>query len=224
LGRARAALDQAVAAAALARVELHPAGFARLDPRGLDGLADEVGLRLLARLLAAIGGEPLPPRHERLERLALALRPGPSSAQTLAGCRVVPEEGGGWIVCREPARAAPPVALIAGTETVWDRRFLAQLAADAPVNLRLGALGASPGRALTELARRRGLPACVRPTIPALFDQQGVFAVPHLGYNRDGARQALRGLAPAPAQSLTAAGSHLVPFGSRPISMAISSA
>ena len=34
----------------------------------------------------------------------------------------------------------------------------------------------------SDLGRR--LPPPVRPTLPALFDAEGVFAVPHLGYNR----------------------------------------
>jgi len=223
LGRTRAMVEQAVAAAAAERVTLHPAGFARLAGPFLTDLPEEVALRLLSRLLAVIGGEPLPPRLERLERLAYALAAGPVPGMTLAGCRIVADETG-WIVCREAARVAPPRELSPGSQGIWDRRFLVRVAADAPAGLRLGALGAAPGHALSEAARRRGIPACARATIPALFDQQGVFAVPHLVYNRNGAREAPCRLEPAPAQSLTAAGVRLVPIGSNPISWGMSSA
>lgn len=223
LGRARAALEREAARAAARQVGLHPAGFARLAADGFAVLSEEVALRLLARLLAVVGGEPLPPRLDRLERLAAALAATPVAGLTLAGCRIVAEPGG-WVFCREPARAAAPVALSPGAGAVWDRRFIVRLAPSAPSGLFLGALGGAPGRDLAERARRLAIPACARPTIPALRDQQGVFAVPHLGYNRRGARYAECGLEPAPAQSLTAAGLRLVPFGSNPISWGMSSA
>jgi len=224
LGRARATVERGVAVAAAGGVVLHPAGFARLAAGAFATLSDEVALRLLARLLAVVGGEALPPRHHRLERLAAALAAKEGAALTLAGCRIVPAPDGGWVFCREPARVAAPVALVPGREVAWDRRFLIRLGADAPAGLRLGALGPSPGRDLSERARGRAIPACARPTIPALFDQQGVFAVPHLVYNRTGAGEAPCRLEPAPALSLTGAGLRLVPFGSNPISWGMSSA
>lgn len=223
LGRARASLERDVARAAARLVQLHPAGFAVLAAEGLASLSEEVALRLLARLLAVVGGEPLPPRLERLERLAASLAAPASGGVTLAGCRIVAEPGG-WVICREPARVAVPVALSPGAKLVWDRRFVVSLPPSAPSGLLLGALGPSPGRDLTDRARRLAIPACARPTIPALRDQQGVCAVPHLVYNRKGARYGVCGLEPAPAQSLTAAGLRLVPFGSNPISWGMSSA
>jgi len=223
LGRARAAVEREVAKAAVRLVSLYPAGFARLAADGLADLSDEVGLRLLARLLAVVGGEPLPPRLERLERLAAGLGSGGQAGMTLAGCRIVADPGG-WVVCREPARVAAPVRLDPGTSQVWDRRFVVSLAPSAPSALWLGALGASPGRELAERARRLAIPACARPTIPAFSDQQGVFAVPHLVYNRTGAPDGACGLEPAPSQTLTAAGLRLVRFGSNPISWGTSSA
>ncbi|SEH33688.1 tRNA lysidine(34) synthetase TilS [Magnetospirillum fulvum] len=224
LGRARAMLEREVARAAVRLVELHPAGFARLAAGAFATLSDEVVLRLLARLLAVVGGEALPPRHHRLERLARALAGGGVGGLTLAGCRIVPAPDGGWVFCREPARVAAPVALVPGCEMTWDRRFLIRLATDAPAGLCLGALGASPGRNFSEIARLKHIPSCARATIPALFDQQGVFAVPHLVYNRTGAREAPCRLEPAPALCLTGAGLRLVPFGSNPISWGMSSA
>ncbi|CCG39895.1 tRNA lysidine(34) synthetase TilS [Magnetospirillum molischianum] len=223
LGRVRATLEHDVARAAARLIVPHPAGFARLAANGFSALSEEIALRVLARLLSLVGGEPLPPRHERLERLAHALAAGSMTGLTLAGCRIV-ADGRGWIVCREPARVAPPVALVPGAESLWDRRFLARIRSSAPQGLYLGALGASPGRELAQAARRHGIPACARATIPALHDQQGVFAVPHLVYNREGAQQNVCRLEPAPAQSLTVAGLRLVPFGSNPISWGMSSA
>ncbi|MFD2233179.1 tRNA lysidine(34) synthetase TilS [Phaeospirillum tilakii] len=222
LGRARAALEAAAARAAAALTRLDPAGFARLDAAGFARLPDEIALRLLARLLAAIGGEPLPPRHPALLRLADTLRGGLGAA-TLAACALT-AAGGSWTLCREAARAEPPVPLPPGGAVWWDRRFRATVAADAPPGLLLGGLGPAPGRALGEAARLLGIPAAARATIPALHDQRGVFAVPRLSYNLAGARAVLRRLEPAPALALTTVGCSLVPAVSAPISRAMSSA
>ncbi|TAN55437.1 MAG: tRNA lysidine(34) synthetase TilS, partial [Magnetospirillum sp.] len=56
LARVRDALEQAVAEAACRSVVLHPAGFARCDAAVLARLPDEIGLRLLARLVSVMGG------------------------------------------------------------------------------------------------------------------------------------------------------------------------
>jgi tRNA(Ile)-lysidine synthase len=223
LGRARAALDGDTARAAAALTRLDPAGFARLDGAGFARLPDEIALRLLARLLAVIGGEPLPPRHPALLRLADTLRAG-SGGATLAGCALTGGADFTWTLCREAARAEAPVPLPPGGAAWWDRRFRARAAADAPAGLLLGGLGPAPGRSLTEAARLLGIPATARATIPALHDQRGVFAVPRLGYNLAGARAVLRGLEPAPALALTTVGCSLVPAVSAPISRAMSSA
>jgi len=223
LGRARAALDGDSAAAAARLTRLDSAGFARLEAEGFARLPEEIALRLLARLLAVVGGEPLPPRHPALRRLAASLCAG-NGAATLAGCHLS-GDGRAWLLCREPARMAAPAPLPPGGEVWWDRRVRARVAADAPPGLRLGGLGPAPGRILTEAARRHGIPAPARPTIPALYDQRGVFAVPRLGYNLAGARAVLRGLEPAPALGLTTTvGCSLVPPVSAPISRAMSSA
>ncbi len=208
LGRVRAALEQMVAEAAARWIEPHPAGFALCRPEAFTHPPEEIGLRLLARLIMAVGGGAHTPRLERLERLYADLRAGLTGGRTLGGCRLVPAAGV-VVVCREPAKVAAPVDLVPGETVWWDGRFLVEVAPDAPKGLRLGALGQ---RSLERAAGERltKLPACVRPTLPALWDQDNVSAVPHLGYNRTLAEAALRRLDPAPAFCLTASGSRLV--------------
>ncbi|CAA7625660.1 tRNA lysidine(34) synthetase TilS [Magnetospirillum sp. UT-4] len=193
LARARATLDAAVARAVLDFVAVHPAGYAVLAAGAFGRLDDEIGLRLLARLLQAMGGDAYAPRLERLEGLHAALKGGLSGARTLGGCRLAPLDGGRVLVCREAARMAPPVALAPGQEAAWDGRFRLRLADHAPAGLRLGALGSQGWRRLRAAGFRGGgarglavLPAAVRPTLPAIHDGDAILAVPHLGYNRDG--------------------------------------
>lgn len=203
LGRARAALDQAVAEAACRWVDLDPAGYGSCRAEAFAALPDEVGLRLLSRLILTLGGGGFTPRLERLERLHGELCSGLGGARTLGGCRLVPQ-GGRVVICREPARVAPPVALVPGGRVLWDGRFLAEVAATAPTGYRLGALGRGGG------VDASAVPACARPTVPTIFDQDGVFAVPRLRYNLEAAQAMLHRLEPAPGFCLTASGPRLV--------------
>jgi tRNA(Ile)-lysidine synthase len=212
LGRARAALESAMAEAAARYVELTPAGYALCHAPAFSSLPEEIGLRLLARLILVVGGGGHGPRLERLERLYGLLRGGLAKAHTLGGCSLVPYDDG-ILVCRETARMAPPVSLNPGETLLWDGRFLVHVAEDAPSGLSLGGLGPVGWRRLCRMAagqRLLPLPSCVRPTLPALFGEDGISAVPHLGYNPRGAMAALRRLDAAPSWTLTASGPRLV--------------
>lgn len=177
LGRARAALERAVAALLARAATIHPAGFARLDLGSLRQAPEEVGLRALAAVLALVGGGGYPPRLERLERLFGELPQGLGGGRTLAGCRILPRRGG-FLVCRELSAVAPPIAATPGAMTAWDRRFQLNLPATAPPGLTLGALGGAPVEA------QAPLPAAARGSLPALHDRRSVVAVPALGYVR----------------------------------------
>lgn len=213
LGRARAALEDMVAEAAARWVEVHPAGYALLDPAAFRAAAEEVGLRLLARLVQNVGGGAYPPREERLEALHGRLCGGLDAAVTLGGCRLDVWQGR-LLVCREAGRMAPPLPLIPDAEQVWDGRFRVKVADSAPSGLVLGALGATGWNRVARLVRPRRLPsmpAPMRATLPAVYDQQGLCEVPHLGYNQTSAAgSALRWLVAAPAVPLTAGGRCLV--------------
>jgi tRNA(Ile)-lysidine synthase len=180
LGRARAALEEGVAAVLARAALIHPAGFVRLDPAVLKAAPEELGLRALAALLATTGGAAYPPRLERLERLYRQVPDGLGGGRTLAGCRLLPRQGR-LLLCREPAALAPPVPALPGGEIHWDGRFSLYLPAAAPAGLRLGGLG---GERLGAAAG--GLPAAVRAGLPALSDQRSVAVVPALGYVREG--------------------------------------
>jgi len=126
---------------------------------------------------------------------ASLIRPGPSAANvcaaawggegavaaTLAGCRLV-SQGESVLVCREPARMADAVPLVPGDDFVWDGRMHVKVPADLPPGLFLGGLGRQGWRLLRGVPP---VPAAARPSLPVLTDSDGVFAVPHLGYNRD---------------------------------------
>ncbi len=182
LGETRAALDDATARVLGRCCVLDPAGFAWLDREALLAAPVEIGRRALARCLATIGGAETPPRRERLDHLYETL-----GARTLAGCRLVPRAGR-LLVVREAAACAAALPLAPGERVWWDRRFRVGLESrpHSP-GLSVGALGDEGWRccreAITDEARRR-VPEPARASLPALRDEAGVLAVPHLGFTR----------------------------------------
>jgi tRNA(Ile)-lysidine synthase len=191
LGRARAALETEATALLAAAATLHPAGFCLLEPEPLAAAPAEVGLRALVRVLMCVGGAAYPPRLEGLERLFEALTAaGPGVARTLAGCRIV-TAGPRLLICREAAAAREIVDLCSGQERLWDRRFAVRVApaAAAERRLRVRRLGRA---GWAEVVARRGdlrrspIPGIARPSLPSLWDVDGVVSVPHLQFIRPG--------------------------------------
>ena len=164
-------------------VTLHPAGFAVIDPLELGDVEADLAERLLGRIALCIGGAAYPLRRERVSRLRAGLEEQPERARTLGGCRFVP-----WrrrlLVLRELSAAAPPVRVVSGTEgaaPLWDRRFAVSGPRRASSPLTFGYLGQSGMRSNAEDG---ALPPVIHPVLPALWDESGLIAVPHLGYFR----------------------------------------
>jgi len=191
LGQARASMDEAVAGILAAGVEIDPAGYLWLDPSALAGAPAEVGRRVLARCLMAIGGGGYGPRSERLNRLYDQIAGGRlASGATLAGCQIRGKDGR-LLICRELAAAGPAIALISGAGQVWDGRYAVTLARSRGkiARLQVAALGPEGYRAALRARpelRERPLPALARPVLPALWADAGrgreLLAVPHLDY------------------------------------------
>jgi tRNA(Ile)-lysidine synthase len=185
MGAERAAREAQLAAALARHVAIHPEGWATVDPALF---ATEFGARALARLVATIGGGAYPPRNERVARAHAALAAAPlARARTLGGCRLVPWRGA-VLVVREAGVIAERMPLpLSREETIWDNRFT--LRAEAPLggSLTVAALGAAGWAEIARAApslRSSAVPAAVRPSLPALWDLDGVCAVPHLFYRR----------------------------------------
>ncbi|OYV39019.1 MAG: tRNA lysidine(34) synthetase TilS [Rhodospirillales bacterium 20-64-7] len=138
---------------------LRPEGFALLD-------AAAAPLAALAALLRVLGGASYPPPRAATARLAAQLRPA-----TLGGVRIVPAGrlGPGWLLAREPAAMAAPVASVPGAQ--WDGRF--QLNAAVPGGM-LGGLGA----AAAKFPKFNDLPALVLRSQPCLRDAEGRLEFP----------------------------------------------
>ncbi len=191
LGRARWIMDAAVTAFLAGAVTPHPAGFCWLDVGRYGDAPGEVARRALIRLLLCLGGGLYPPRSDRLERLHRTLAGGAFEAgRTLGGCRILPRSRG-VLICREPRAAAGETPLAAGQGVLWDGRYRVRATASGKAAggytvRRLGGDGWREIAARDETLRRSPVPGAVRPSLPAVFGLDGVVAVPHLGFRREG--------------------------------------
>jgi tRNA(Ile)-lysidine synthase len=170
---------------------LHPAGFAVLDPGLVVAAPSEIAEQALSAIIATIGGRRYPVRRERISWLREMLAEAPGRRHTLGGCCFVY-----WrqriLGLRELARAAEPVRLPPGASCLWDRRFSLALPATASRSVTVGYLGHAGGAAgVGEVNRSRSqagsLPRLVYQILPAVWDEEGIAAVPHIGYPRQAA-------------------------------------
>jgi tRNA(Ile)-lysidine synthase len=130
----------------------------------------------------AVGGLPEPPRLNKLEGLVEALRSDHGRSRTLAGCRIVPEEGRIRLF-REPGRnGLPQMYLPAGQSGLWDRRFRVGVSGGTgPLTVR--ALGR---QGFAELRRQQdimpSMPSDMASGLASFWRDRELIAVPHLGY------------------------------------------
>jgi tRNA(Ile)-lysidine synthase len=196
LGRLRA--DAEARAAELARniVVLHGEGWAAIDTEAFRAAPEDDARRLLAALVAGLGGGAYPPKRTRAGRAFAALRQGGGAARTLGGC-VLSQAGGSIRVWREAARATERLAAGGPGRFLWDGRFEIELGPAGPGGGRdeIAALGA---RGWEEIAPRldpgaraaaEKVPGPARFALPALWRAGRVAEAPHLGYVRPGAAE-----------------------------------
>ena len=183
LRRAQEALDATTAAFVGASVQFEATGFARLDKEQLFQQPAEIGLRVLRRVLASVGGQSNPVRMQRLEDLYRSLDAAEMGGRTLAGC-IVRAEGTELAIYREPGREGlPELAISPGETALWDRRFEVSLSESEPEAAQIRAFDTtqmhSLDRNFTEL---RPIPAPALAGIPAFWRHESLIAVPQIGY------------------------------------------
>ena len=198
LRRAKVALDHAVTQLLKASGSLDEFGVVRLTVQALAGAPEEVGLRALSRILAAVSGSTYGPRFESLEGLYGCAVSGPWRDATLHGCFIA-RGGKDLIVCREAAQIISDQKFVMGINVVWDGRFRVSLR---PIGIQrsdqsftLKRLTPSVWKSLRyEKAAfpLEALPPRVRETLPAIFDSKGLLSVPHAGYMRNNEGKRLR--------------------------------
>lgn len=174
--RTRAMLESTAYDLLHGSVRLDPAGIAWLDRAALSDAPDEIALRALSRLLSAIGGDPLPPRLDRLERLLDSLRRPRFAAQTLHRCQLR-QTAEGLLLCREARHLPAPLGLKPGMDFLWDGRFRLRTATRSlPAGLTLAPLGRDRPQDV-----ETALPYPVWPALPVVRKAGKLLWVPALG-------------------------------------------
>jgi len=188
-------------------VMLHPAGLVVLDPGLVLSAPQKIAERALAAIVATVGGRLYPARRDQIARLRAMLAAAARRGHALGGCRFIV-----WrariLVLRELAGASEPVRLTPGESCLWDRRFKVALPVAACGPIGIGYLGRAGVAELNRTApqlRHNDLPRLVYPVLPAVWDEKGIAAVPHLGYLRQGV-VALPQVSFQPINPLTRAG------------------
>lgn len=164
------------------KTRFDPLGYAVVDLAWLQTEPEDLRLRLLSGLVAAIGGQESAVSLGQLEALTIGRNWLFDHAVTLHGTRWDRERDGSVRICREPGRRPPAILpVVAGSTVLWDRRFVITAAAQCPPGLTVGSLGAA-GVATLERAGwlRPAVPARVLWTLPAIAAGGCVLAVPPL--------------------------------------------
>lgn len=179
LGRRRADGEAAVSLRLAAACVLDPAGFARLDLSAGDGAV----AAMAARVFAAVGGSTYPVAPGKARRVL------DQPSGTLAGC-AWRRKGDAVLVWRENRGLPAPVAALPGGEVIWDNRFRFRFAPGLPDGVTLAPLGQKGVLAVASLiedAQKQRVFRAAQVSLPALWRDEEVFAVPAMAYKRDGA-------------------------------------
>ena len=187
----RGGADEVTALLLVRVTQIDPAGFCWLDQMLLAEAPTKVGLRALTQILLAIGGNKYGARRESLLLLYEALRKNQiAGGRTLGGCCITPSRNG-ILICREPAAADHVLSLLPGQWSLWDHRFhvaLGRCCVGGRRQFKVHRLGVNGWCAVKRKrsgVNERTLPLFVRYCLPALWDLDGLVAVPHLDYSRD---------------------------------------
>ncbi len=128
MARAADAIDVWVDEVAEKACTFHSAGPVRFDSSCLEYVPDEIGLRLVGRLVRYISGAAYMPRLAKLEGLYEVLKGGEGArAATLGGVRFAlakPHGDALWFCFREAGRnGMPEIEVKPGDEGIWDARW-----------------------------------------------------------------------------------------------------
>jgi tRNA(Ile)-lysidine synthase len=167
--------------------DAHPCGFFNVDRNRLRALPEEIGARVLDRLIAAAGGTGETVPLAGLEAIVgEVISTQTSGAWTLARAKLS-ATADRMLIEREPGRDALPVlGLAPGDAALWDGRFRIVAGAGIGERVEVHALGVDGLRELrARLDIPSGLPVASLRAAPSFWGGDHLLAVPPLGYWSD---------------------------------------
>ncbi len=151
-------------------------GYLLFDQNAFCELDEETALFCLGDFLRFIADRPYAPRSDSLKKLADNIRSGSFRAATLGGCRIAPSTKRQILVWREMNDLPESVKIENERRFFWDR-FSFFLENPLPFEITVAPLD-------HHLKIGKVFPKRAFCVLPALFDNEGLFIVPHLEYKR----------------------------------------
>ncbi|MFH1157795.1 MAG: tRNA lysidine(34) synthetase TilS [Pseudomonadota bacterium] len=176
---ARQALQAMTDTAFAECVLLHQEGYATLKTEEWKRSPREIQRRVLARTLMILSPQQYTAGFEAVEQTRSDLHNQMFAGKTLAGCEIFPGRSGDVLLAREAGAVEGRVRVTEGR--VWDGRF--SVSGFPAGSLDIGALGEQGLSGLKkDMEGTVALPFKVKRVLPALWQGEGLLAVPHLGY------------------------------------------
>lgn len=187
LQRSRDFIDGHLQQAMNSLCNYHDAGYITIDIEGFHALHEELGLRLLSRVLHIVGEEVYPPRFEKLEGVYQAMLTSSFATRTLAKCCIIQNrKTQRYIICKEAAYAKPP--------DQWGGGFHIAFEAEYTSAYRFDIVGEAGYSCLPKACLQRfpeWMPYHLRVVLPAIYrvsDKNAlekIVAIPHISYECD---------------------------------------
>jgi tRNA(Ile)-lysidine synthase len=187
--RSRLFIEKIVSQKVLELVDIRPEGYCVIDSEKFLQLDEEVAYRILSQLIKNIGGEYYKPRFEKLQNLYTQIRINDfSNGCTLGGCIIYKSQKknnlGDLVIAREQQDVQADIDIADG-EVIWDNRFVCKLSGIETGALKIGALGESGLKIISDIIVNPNLPKRIIYSLPALKSLEKILAVPHIGYYFD---------------------------------------
>lgn len=177
-GRERVILEEQAAAFVRNETEVSEMGYVVFSSPAFGNLPFETARFFMGNVLCSVADRPYAPRFDSLDRLVRKLQSGDFGGATLGGCRIAPCAKKRILVWREASDLPPALTVRGQADFRWDR-FLFSF--DRPLDF------AVTVRPLENVLKvEKAFPKRAFFVLPALFDDEGLFIVPHLGYKRTG--------------------------------------
>jgi tRNA(Ile)-lysidine synthase len=197
-GEADAAVARWAEAAWETLVRFDAFGAAQLPSAEFAALPRAVAIKLLARLVAEVGGNRRPHGLGAIERLCAALPADGFAGQTVGGATIRRRGATLWLT-REPGRGTPADTMVGPRQVLaWDRRFRIANRSAGPVLVRMaGAMTRAGAEAIT--GQRLSAPAAAIRAAPLVAGDDGrPLALGCYSFSRDVTVEFLRSAAQLP--------------------------
>lgn len=161
----------------------HNEGYANINYELWKKYPSDIQRRILEKSLNSVYPQDYGTGFDLLEATRKEMLTQEFSGKTLSGCEIFFDKSGDIIICREAERVQGKVPLISA-EVVWDKRYIVR--ADPDESIFVGAL---EEEGLAVLRKNKSLesvleklPYKIKRSIPAIWSEDGLMAVPLIGY------------------------------------------